>query len=153
MAEPILTAGGRAVEHCSEVFVEIDVAKARNAIAVADGRRGGEVRFFGKVDAVEENMRRAVKRIAPSCDQAHLCYEAGPTGYGLHRLITSLGHPCTVVAPSLIPSKPGDRVKTNRRDALALARLLQAGELTAVWIPDEGHEATRDLVRTRAAAV
>lgn len=141
------------MEHCSEVFVEIDVAKARNAIAVADGRRGGEVRFFGKVDAVEENMRRAVKRIAPSCDQAHLCYEAGPTGYGLHRLITSLGHPCTVVAPSLIPSKPGDRVKTNRRDALALARLLQAGELTAVWIPDEGHEATRDLVRTRAAAV
>lgn len=112
------------MEHCSEVFVGIDVAKARNAIAVADGERGGEVRFFGEVDAAEESMRRVVKRIAASCDRAHFCYEAGPTGYGLHRLITSLGHPCTVVAPSLIPRKPGDRVKTNRRDALALARLL-----------------------------
>jgi transposase len=71
----------------------------------------------------------------------------------LHRLITGLGHDCTVVAPSLIPKKPGDRVKTNRRDAVALARLLRAGELTPVWVPDEGHEAIRDLVRARAAAV
>jgi hypothetical protein len=70
-------------------FVGIDVAKARNAIAVADGERGGEVRFFGEVDAAEESMRRVVKRIAASCDRAHFCYEAGPTGYGLHRLITS----------------------------------------------------------------
>jgi transposase len=83
----------------------------------------------------------------------HFCYEAGPTGYGLYRLIRSLGHECTVVAPSLIPKKPGDRVKTNRRDAVSLARLLRAGELTAVWVPDEGHEAIRDLVRARAAAV
>jgi transposase len=71
----------------------------------------------------------------------------------LHRLITGLGHDCTVVAPSLIPRKPGDRVKTNRRDAVTLARLLRAGELTSVWVPDEGHEALRDLVRARAAAV
>ena len=139
--------------HCSEVFVGIDVAKARNAIAVADGERGGEVRFLGEVDASEESMRRVVKRIAASCDKAHFCYEAGPTGYGLHRLISSLGHSCTVVAPSLIPRKPGDRVKTNRRDAVGLAKLLRAGELTAVWVPDEGHEAMRDLVRARAAAV
>jgi transposase len=94
-----------------------------------------------------------VKRIAASCDKAHFCYEAGPTGYGLHRLISSLGHSCTVVAPSLIPKKPGDRVKTNRRDAVGLAKLLRAGELTAVWVPDEGHEAMRDLVRARAAAI
>jgi transposase len=153
VAEPILTAGGRAVVHCSEVFVGIDVAKARNAIAVADGERGGEVRFLGEVDASEESMRRVVKRIAASCDKAHFCYEAGPTGYGLHRLISSLGHSCTVVAPSLIPKKPGDRVKTNRRDAVGLAKLLRAGELTAVWVPDEGHEAMRDLVRARAAAI
>ena len=139
--------------HCSEVFVGIDVAKARNAIAVADGERGGEVRFLGEVDASEESMRRVVKRIAASCDKAHFCYEAGPTGYGLHRLISSLGHSCTVVAPSLIPKKPGDRVKTNRRDAVGLAKLLRAGELTAVWVPDEGHEAMRDLVRARAAAI
>jgi transposase len=83
----------------------------------------------------------------------HFCCEAGPTGYGLHRLITGLGHDCTVVAPSLVPRKPGDRVKTNRRDAVALARLPRAGELTPVWVPDEGHEAMRDLVRARAAAV
>lgn len=139
--------------YCREIFAGIDVAKARNAIAVADGERGGEVRFIGEVDASEESMRRVVKRIASTCDKAHFCYEAGPTGYGLHRLITSLGYSCTVVAPSLIPRKPGDRVKTNRRDASALARLLRAGELTSVWVPDESHEAMRDLVRARSAAV
>ncbi|MBB3979535.1 hypothetical protein GGQ64_004779 [Rhizobium azooxidifex] len=98
-------------------------------------------------------MRRIIQRIAAKFDRAQFCYEAGPTGYGLHRLIRSLGHERVVVVPSLIPRKPGDRVKTNRRDALALARLLRAGELTAVWVPDEGHEAMRDLVRARAAAV
>ena len=98
-------------------------------------------------------MRRLVKRVAAKHERAHFCYEAGPTGYGLYRLITMLGFPCTVVAPSLIPRKPGDRVKTNRRDAVALAKLLRAGELTPVWVPDEGHEARRDLVRARAAAV
>ena len=138
---------------CSEIFVGIDVSKARNAIAVADAGRAGEVRFIGEVDASEESMRRVVKRLTAKGERAHFCYEAGPTGYGLHRLIVSLGHPCTVVAPSLIPRRPGDRVKTNRRDALGLARLLRAGELTAVWVPDEGHEAMRDLVRARAAAV
>lgn len=86
-------------------------------------------------------------------DRTYFCYEAGPTGYGLHQLVTSMGHECTVVAPSLIPRKPGDRVKTNRRDALTLAKLLRAGELTAVWVPDESHEAMRDLVRARSAAV
>lgn len=77
-------------------------------------------------------MRRVVERIASRFGDVHFCYEADPTGYGLYRLIRSLGHECTVVAPSLIPRKPGDRVKTNRRDAVSLARLLRAGELTAV---------------------
>jgi transposase len=77
----------------------------------------------------------------------------GPTGYGLHRLLTDLGHGCIVVAPSLVPKKPSDRVKTNRRDAITLARLLRAGELTAVWVPDTAHEAIRNLVRARTAAV
>ena len=95
---------------------------------------------------------RLVKRIAAKHERVHFCYEAGSTGYGLHRVISALGYPCIVVAPSLIPRKPGDRVKTNRRDAVALAKLLRAGELTAVWVPDEGHEAMRDLVRARAAA-
>jgi transposase len=153
VAEPILTAGGRAMGEYTEAFVGIDAAKARNAIAVAESGRGGEVRYLGEVDASEQGMRRIVARIAAKYDRVYFCYEAGPTGYGLHRLITGLGHDCTVVAPSLIPRKPGDRVKTNRRDAVALARLLRAGELTSVWVPDEGHEALRDLVRARAAAV
>lgn len=136
-----------------EAFIGIDVAKLRNAIAIADAGREGEVRFFGEVDACAVSMGRIIQRIADKFDRLHFCYEAGPTGYGLYRLIRSLGHECTVVAPSLIPRKPGDRVKTNRRDAVSLARLLRAGELTAVWVPDEGHEAMRDLVRARAAAV
>jgi transposase len=141
------------VGHYREAFVGIDVAKLKNAIAVAESGRDGEILYFGEVDASEVNMRRTIQRIAAKFDCVHFCYEAGPTGYGLHRLIKSLGHDCMVVAPSLIPRKPGDRVKTNRRDAIALARLLRAGELTAVWVPDEGHEAMRDLVRARTAAV
>jgi transposase len=77
----------------------------------------------------------------------------GPTGYGLYRQLRDLGHVCDVVAPSLIPQRPGDRVKTNRRDAVTLARLLRAGELTAVWVPDAVHEAVRDLTRAREAAM
>ncbi len=137
----------------SEVFIGIDVAKVRNAIAIAEAGREGEIRFFGEVDASDANMRRVIQRIASKYAKAHFCYEAGPTGYGLYRLIREHGHECAVVAPSLIPRKAGDRVKTNRRDAVALARLLRDGELTAVWVPDEGHEAMRDLVRTRTAAV
>jgi len=136
-----------------EAFIGIDAAKLRNAVAIADAGRDGEVRFLGEVDASPEGMRRLAARLAAKYDRLHFCYEAGPTGYGLHRLLTGLGHACTVVAPSLVPRRPGDRVKTNRRDALTLARLLRAGELTPVWVPDEGHEAIRDLVRARAAAV
>lgn len=141
------------MEQSTEIFVGIDVSKARNAIAVATEGRNGEVRYVGEVDSSVESMRRLIKRITAKHAQAHFCYEAGPTGYGLHRLIVSMGFSCSVVAPSLIPRKPGDRVKTNRRDAVALAKLLRAGELTAVWVPDESHEAMRDLVRARAAAV
>ena len=83
----------------------------------------------------------------------HFCYEAGPCGYGLYRQIVELGHDCIVVAPSLIPVKAGDRVKTERRDAIMLAKLHRAGELSAVWVPDTTHEAMRDLIRVRATAV
>src|SRR5918998_3410774 len=98
-------------------------------------------------------MRRVVARLAAKYQRLHFCYEAGPTGYGLYRQLIGLGHDCVVVAPSLIPRKPGVRVKTNRRDAISLARLLRAGELTDVWVPDEAHEALRDLVRARETAV
>ena len=119
-------------------------------MAVADGGRGGEVRFQGEFDTTEAATRKLVAKFAARTTSLMFCYEAGPTGYGLYRLIKSLGHDCIVVAPSLIPSKPGDRIKTNRRDAENLARLFRAGELTAVWVPDERHEAMRDLSRARA---
>ena len=136
-----------------EAFVGIDAAKARNAVAIAEGGRDGEVRYLGEFDATPEATARLVRKLGDRYEALHFCYEAGPTGYGLYRQILSLGHKCTVVAPSLTPRRPGDRVKTNRRDAQSLARLLRAGELTEVWVPDETHEAVRDLVRTRAMAV
>lgn len=139
-------------EH-SEVFVGLDVAKARHAVAVADSGRQGEVRYLGEIDADPTSVRRMVARLEKRHRQLHFCYEAGPTGYGLYRQIVAMGHCCTVVAPSLIPKRPGDKVKTNRRDAMQLARLLRAGELTAVWVPDEAHEAVRELIRSREAAV
>jgi transposase len=91
--------------------------------------------------------------LARSGRELRFCYEAGPCGYGIQRQLTAAGHSCVVVAPSLIPRRPGDRVKTDRRDAVNLAKLHRAGELTAVWVPDEAHEAMRDLVRARLAAV
>jgi transposase len=136
-----------------EVFVGLDVAKARHAVAVADEGRLGEVRYLGEIEADAASVRRMVTRLEKRHARLHFCYEAGPTGYGLYRQLIAMGHQCTVVAPSLIPRRPGDRVKTNRRDATQLARLLRAGELTAVWVPDEAHEAVREMVRAREAAV
>ena len=100
-----------------------------------------------------EILGKMVARLVKSGRRLSFCYEAGPCGYGLHRLLTGSGHECVVVAPSLIPIKAGDRVKTDRRDALMLAKLHRAGELTALWVPDGAHEAMRDLIRARATAV
>ena len=137
----------------SEAYVAFDTSKLRNAVAIAECGRSGEVRFLGEIAASEEATRKLAGKLADKYRRLTFCYEAGPTGYELYRLIKSLGHDCLVVAPSLIPKKPGDRVKTNRRDALSLATLLRAGELTAVWVPDPAHEAMRDLTRAREAAV
>jgi len=109
------------------------------------------VRYLGEVNTSAVAMRKLVARLAAKYTKLTFCYEAGPTGYGLHRLIESLGHTCLVVAPSLVPKKAGDRVKTNRRDAEGLAKLLRAGVLTSVWVPDERHEAMRELSRAREA--
>jgi transposase len=136
----------------SEAFVAFDTSKLRNAVAVAESGRSGEVRFFGEIENNNAATAKLVRKLATKYERLTFCYEAGPTGYGLYRQITSLGHDCMVVAPSLIPTKPGDRVKTNRRDALNLVKLLRAGELTAVWVPDPRHEAMRDLTRARGAA-
>jgi transposase len=110
------------------------------------------VRYLGEFPATDAAVRKLVGKLAEKYRHLTFCYEAGPTGYGLYRLLKSLGHECLVVAPSLVPKKPGDRVKTNRRDAISLAKLSRAGELTAVWVPDERHEAMRDLSRARGAA-
>jgi transposase len=137
----------------SEAFVGFDTSKLRNAVAVADGVRGGEIRYLGEIENSGVATAKLVRKLAGKYQRLTFCYEAGPTGYGLYRQITSLGYECVVVAPSLIPKKPGDRVKTNRRDAMSLARQLRAGELTAVWVPDRGHEAMRDLTRARETAM
>jgi len=141
------------VNHHTEAFVAFDTSKLRNAVAVAEAGRAGEMRFVGEIDNTGVATAKLVKKLAARYERLTFCYEAGPTGYGLYRQIKSLGHECIVVAPSLIPQKPGDRVKTNRRDALSLAKQLRAGDLTAVWVPDERHEAMRDLSRARGAAV
>jgi len=136
-----------------EVFVGLDVAKAKHAVAIADDGRAGEVRYFGEIGADAASVRRMVAKLEKPGRRLHFCYEAGPTGYGLHRQLTAMGHLCDVIAPSLIPRRPGDRVKTNRRDAIQLAKLLRSGELTPIWVPDEVHEAMRELIRSRDSAV
>ncbi len=136
----------------SEAFVAFDVSKAKHAVAIADGGRGSEVRFLGEVSNSPDAVERLIRKLSGRYGKLHFCYEAGPTGYGLYRQIAALGHECLVVAPALIPKRPGERVKTNRRDAVSLARLHRAGELTGVWVPDTVHEAVRDLVRAREAA-
>jgi len=131
-------------------FVGLDVHKETIAVAIAEG--GASPQTYGTVANDPVAVRRLVKSLGGR--QVHLvaAYEAGPTGYTLHRQLTRLGVESQVVAPSLTPRRSGDRIKTDRRDALMLARLLRSGDLTAIWIPDEAHEALRDLVRARADA-
>ena len=136
----------------SELFVAFDVAKKKHAVAIAAGGRGGDIRFVGEIENSPATIERMIKKLAARYDRLHVCFEAGPTGYELYRQIRALGHDCMVVAPARIPKRAGERVKTSRRDALTLARLHRAGELTAVWVPDAVHEAVRDLVRAREAA-
>lgn len=138
----------------SITYVGLDVHKATVSVAVAEGRRGGEVRHVGVYPNQPDQIAKLVDRLCKGGGRSlKFCYEAGPCGYGLHRQLTELGHECIVVAPSLIPVKAGDRVKTDRRDAVMLAKLHRAGELTSVWVPDDAHEAMRDLIRARATAV
>ena len=130
-------------------FVGMDVHAETIAVAVAE--QEGEVRSLGEIANRAESVRRLVKKLGP-VEDLRFCYEAGPTGYVLYWQLTALGAKCEVIAPSLVPVKSGERVKTDRRDALKLARNHRAGELTAVWVPDAAHEALRDLVRAREAA-
>jgi len=130
-------------------FVGLDVHAETIAVAVAEW--GGEVRSLGIIPNREESIRRLVKKLGPA-EQLQACYEAGPTGYIVYWELTALGVKCEVVAPTLVPVKAGDRVKTDRRDAQKLAQSYRSGDLTPVWVPDAAHEALRDLVRAREAA-
>lgn len=131
------------------LFVGLDVHAETISVAVAE--QGGELRSLGMIPNRLESIRKLVHKLGPA-PQLRACYEAGPTGYVLYWQLTQLGVACEVIAPSLVPTKAGDRVKTDRRDAEKLARCYRAGELTAVWVPDAAHEALRDLVRAREAA-
>jgi len=125
----------------------MDVHKETIAVAIA-GEEGGP-RYYGDIMNTPEALAKLIKKVAGKKEQTAFCYEAGPCGYGVYRQITGLGYRCDVVAPSLIPKKAGDRVKTDRRDAVMLTRLYRAGELTSVWVPGLEQEAIRDLTRAR----
>ena len=130
-------------------FLGLDVHAETIAVAIAEP--DGEVRSLGTIANRAESIRKLVKKLG-SVEQLKACYEAGPTGYVLYWQLAELGVACEVIAPTLVPMKAGDRVKTDRRDAERLARSYRSGDLTAVWVPDEGSESLRDLVRAREAA-
>ena len=137
----------------SITYVGLDVHKDTIAVALADAGLRGEVRQHGKILNTPAALKALAVKLIRKGRDLQFCYEAGPCGYGIQRQLTGMGHDCAVVAPSLIPRKPGVRIKTDRRDATNLAKLHRAGELTPVWVPDQAHEAIRDLVRARQVAV
>src|SRR6266542_6936230 len=139
------------MEEGIKFFVGLDVHKDTIAVAVAETGRA-PARLVGTIaHDVGQLLKRLVGYGKPA--QVQVVYEAGPTGYGLQRELARRGYPCQVIAPSLIPQRAGDRIKTDRRDSLRLAELARAGELRAVWIPDPADEAIRDLARAREDAV
>ena len=132
----------------STKYVGMDVHKDTIAIAIAKEGRGEPI-YYGEIRNTDEAIRKLVKKVASNLEKVSFCYEAGPCGYDVYRQLIDLGQRCDVVAPSLIPKKSGDRVKTDRRDANTLTRLYRAGELTPVWVPGKEQEAIRDLTRAR----
>ena len=134
-------------------YVGLDVHKDTTVVAVADGGREGEVRLYGKISSDLGALEKVLRKLGGEGVTLHVAYEAGPTGFVIYRRLRQLGLECIVVAPTKTPQEKGLRQKTDRRDALLLARLHRAGELTAIHVPDEVDESIRDLTRARADAV
>jgi len=135
-------------------FIGMDVHKDTIVVAVTATGEVGKATAYGTFPNSAAALEKLVRRFRQAGDgPLKFCYEAGPCGYGVHRTLTRLGEDCMVVAPSMIPRKSGDRQKNDKRDAASLAVLHRGGLLTAVWVPDAAHEAMRDLIRTRLAAV
>ena len=137
------------------IFVGLDVHKESIDIALVEDNRNSAVRYFGTIGGDLADLDKAVKKIKKAHPDASLnfVYEAGPCGYGIYRYLAKAGHECMVVAPSMIPKRSGNRIKTDRRDSIMLASLHRAGELAPVYVPREEDEAMRDLVRARQDAV
>src|SRR5690242_15747775 len=138
------------MQHRRVRYIGLDVHKATIAVAIAEEE--GAPSSYGTIANDPGAVRKLMRHLGGKGVELRVAYEAGPTGYALHRQLAKMGIACIVVAPSLIPVRPGDKVKTNRLDALKLARLLRSGDLTAIWVPDREHEALRNLVRSRADA-
>ena len=138
------------MQHRQIRYIGLDVHKATIAVAIAE--EAAPPTSYGSIANDPSAIRTLMTRLGGPQVELRVAYEAGPTGYALHRQLAKMGIDCSVVAPSLIPKRAGDKVKTDRRDALKLARLLRSGDLTPVWVPDEAHEALRSLVRARADA-
>jgi transposase len=135
-------------------FIGMDVHKETIVVAVTATGEAGKATAYGTFPNTAAALEKLVRRLRQAGDgPLQFCYEAGPCGYGVHRTLTRLGEGCMVVAPSMIPRKSGDRQKNDKRDAASLAVLHRGGLLTAVWVPDAAHEAMRDLIRARLAAV
>lgn len=132
----------------NDIYVGLDVHKDTIAIAVARGVRTKPI-YFGEIPNTPAGVSKMLKQLSPDGEVLNFCYEAGPCGYELYHQLTKVGQCCSVVAPSLIPCKPGVRIKTDRRDAISLAKLHADGSLTAVWVPDKRQEGIRDLSRSR----
>jgi transposase len=134
-------------------FIGMDVHKATIVVAITATGEVGRATAYGTVPNTTAAVEKLVARLQAGGGPMKFCYEAGPCGYGIHRTLTRLGEDCMVVAPSMIPRKSGERQKNDKRDAASLAVLHRGGLLTAVWVPDASHEAMRDLIRAREAAV
>ncbi len=136
------------MSHFNDIYVGLDVHKATIAVAIVRGPRS-PAHFYGEIENTPQAVANLVNKLSVDGEVINFCYEAGPCGYELYHPLQGFGHECDVVAPSLIPRKTGVRIKTDRRDAMALAKLHATGSLTAVWVPDKDQEGLRDLSRSR----